>query len=100
MLTEIMAVSTVLVVVLLSVVCGVVVVGGWYLQSSLIQLQLQVTEQHYHYQEQTKHIEQLNKQIVTHNNQISELNIVIDILLNRNGKACIVHCMICYIIAI
>jgi len=63
------------------------VVGGWYLQSLLIQLQLQVMEQHYHNQEQTKHIEQLNKQIVTHNNQISELNIVIDVLLN--GKVCI-----------
>ena len=88
-----MAVGTVLVVVLLSVVCGVVVVGGWYLW-------LQVMEQHYHNQEQTKHIEQLNKQIVTHNNQISELNIVIDVLLNRNGKVCIVHYMICYIIAI
>ena len=81
-----MAVSVVQVVVVLSVVCCVVVVGGWYLQSSLIQLQIKVMEQHYHNQEQTKHIEQLNKQILTHSNQISELNIVIEVLLSRNGK--------------
>ena len=52
----------------LLVVCDVAVVGGWYLQPSLMQLHLQVMEQCYHYQEQTKHIEKLNKQIVTHNN--------------------------------
>ena len=89
-----MAVSTVLVGVVLTVVCCVVVVGGWYLQSSLIQLQIQVTEQHYHNQEQTKHIEQLNKQIVTHNNQISELNIVIDVLLSRKGKVWIYQLLV------
>jgi len=81
-----MAVSVVQVVVVFSVVFCVVIVGGWYLQSSVIQLQIQVMEQHYYNQEQTKHIEQLNKQILTHNNQISKLNIVIEVLLSRNGK--------------
>ena len=85
-------VSTVQVSVVLSVLCLVVVfVGGWYLQSSLIQLNTQVMEQHYHNQEQ---IQQLNKQIIQQNNQISEqqlqleqLNIIIDVLtMDRNGK--------------
>ena len=35
--------------------------GSCYLQSSVIQLQIQVIKQHYHNQEQTEHIEQLNK---------------------------------------
>ena len=84
------AVSTVQISVVLSVVCLVVVfVGGWYLQSSLIQLNTQVMEQQYHNQEQT---EQLNKRIIKQNNKISEqqlqmeqLNIIIDVLLDRNG---------------
>jgi len=82
-------VSTVQVSVVL--VCLVVVfVGGWYLQSSLIQLNTLVMEQHYHNQE---HVQQLNKQITQQNNQISEqqlqleqLNIIIDVLMDRNGK--------------
>jgi len=85
------AVSTVQVSVVLSVVCLVVVfAGGWYLQSSLVQLNTQVMEQHYHSQEQTQ---QLRKQITKQNSQISEqqlqlkqLNIIIDVLLDRNGK--------------
>ena len=64
------AVSTVQVSAVLSVVCLVIVfVGGWYLQSSLIQLNTQVMEQQYRNQEQA---EQLNKQIIKQNNQISE----------------------------
>ena len=64
------AVSVVHFSVLLSVVCLVLVfVGGCYLQSSLIQLNTQVMEQQYHNQEQA---EQLNKQIIKQNDQISE----------------------------
>ena len=82
-----MSVSTVHVSVLLSVVClGVVFVGSWYLQSSLM-------EQHYHNQEQTEQIEELNKQITKQNDQITQqhlqleqLNIIINVLLNNNGK--------------
>ena len=82
-----MSVSTVHVSVLLSVVClGVVFVGNWYLQFSLM-------EQHYHNQEQTKQIEELNKQIIKQNDQITQqhlqleqLNIIINVLLNNNGK--------------
>ena len=60
-----MSVSTVHVSVLLSVVClGVVFVSGWYLQSSLMDLSTQVMEQHYHSQQQTKQIEELNKQLI------------------------------------
>ena len=88
------AISIVQVSVALSVVCLVIVLaGGWYLQSSLIQLNTQVMEQDYLNQEQTKHIEELNEQIIKQNNQISEqqvqleqLNIIIDVLLDRNGK--------------
>ncbi|XP_065884465.1 short-chain collagen C4-like [Dysidea avara] len=88
------AISTVQVSVALSVVCLVVVLaGGWYLQSSLIQLNTQVMEQDYLNTEQTKHIEELNEQIIKQNNQISEqqvqleqLNIIIDVILDRNGK--------------
>ena len=93
------AISTVQVSVALSVVCLVVVLaGGWYLQSSLIQLNTQVMEQDYHNQEQTKQIEELNEQITKQNNQISEqqvqleqLNIIIDVLLDRNGK--VINCI-------
>ena len=61
-LTRAMSVSTVHVSVLLSVVClGIVFVGGWYLQSSLMEVNTLVMEQHYHNQEQTKQIEELNK---------------------------------------
>ena len=92
------AVSILQVSVVLSVVCLVVVfVSGWYLQSSLIQLNTQVMEQQYHSQEQ---IEQLNEQIIKQNNQISEqqlqleqLNIILEVLLDRNGK---VFCMYKY----
>ena len=58
-----------------------------------MQLSTQFMEQHYHNQEQTKHILQLNQQIIKQNNQISEqhfqleqLNIVVDILVNKNTK--------------
>ena len=89
-----MSVSTVHVSVLLSVVClGVVFVGGWYLQSSLMELNTLVMEQHYHNQEQTEQIEELNKQIIKQNDQITQqhlqleqLNIIINVLLNNNGK--------------
>ena len=89
-----MSISTVYVCVLLSVVClGVVFVGGWYLQSSLMELNTLVMEQRYHNQEQTKQIEELNKQIMKQNDQITQqhlqleqLNIIIDVLLNNNGK--------------
>ena len=71
-----MTVSTVHVSVLLSVVClGVVFVGGWY----LMMLNTQVMEQQYHNQEQTKQIEELNK-------QLHQLNIIINVLLNNNPK--------------
>ena len=74
------AVTTVHVSVVLSVVCLVVVfAGGWYLQSSLIQLNTQVMEQQYHNQDQTKHIEELNE-------QLEQLNIIIDVLMDGNGK--------------
>ena len=89
-----MSVSTVHVSVLLSVVCmGVVFVGGWYLQSSLMELNTQVMEQYYHNQVQTKQIEKLNKQIIKQNDQITQqqlqlqqLNIIINVLLNNNAK--------------
>ena len=93
-LTRAMSVSTVHVSVLLSVVClGVVFVGGWYLYSSLMQLNTQVMEQHYHNQEQTKQIEELNKQIIKQNDQftqqqlhLQQLKIIINVLLNNNAK--------------
>ena len=86
-----MSVSTVHVSVLLPVVClGVVFVGGWYLQSSLMEVNTLVMEQHYHNQKQ---IEELNKQIIKQNDQITQqhlqleqLNIIINVLLNNNGK--------------
>ena len=88
-----MSVSTVHVSVLLSVVCLVVFVGGWYLQSSLMELNTQVMEQYHHNQEHTKQIEELNKQIIKQNDQISQqqlqlqqLNIIINVLLNNNAK--------------
>ena len=82
-----MSVSTVHVSVLLSVVClGVVFVGGWHLQFSLIQ-------QYFYNQEQTKQIEELNKQIIKQNDhitqqhlQLQQLNIIINVLLNNNAK--------------
>ena len=82
-----MSVSTVHVSALLSVVClGVVFVGGWYLQFLLMQ-------QYYHNQEQTKKTEELNKQIIKQNDQITQqhlqlqqLNIIINLLLNNNAK--------------
>ena len=75
-----MSVSTVHVSVLLSVVClGVVFVGGWYLQFTLM-------EQHFYNQEYTKQIEELNKQITQQHLQPEQLNIIINVLLNNNGK--------------
>ena len=82
-----MSVSTVNVSVIFSVVClGVVFVGGWYLQFSLM-------EQHFYNQEQIKQIEELNKQIIKQNDQITQqhlqlqqLNIIINVLLNNNAK--------------
>ena len=75
-----MSVSTVHVSVLLSVVClGVVFVGGWYLQFTLM-------EQHFYNQEYTKQIEELNKQITQQHLQLEQLNIIINVLLNNNGK--------------
>ena len=89
-----MSVSTVHVSVLLLVIClGVVFLGGWYLQSSLMELDTLVMEQHYHNQEQSKQIEELNKQIIKQNDQITQqylqleqLNIIINVLLNNNEK--------------
>ena len=90
-----MSVSTVHISVLLSVVCLVVFVGGWYLQSSLMELNTQMMEQYYHNQEKTEQIEELNKQIIKQNDQITQqqlqlqqLNIIINVLLN--GKASII----------
>jgi len=85
-----MTVSTVHVSILLSLVClGVVFVGGWYLQSSMM-------EQYYNNQEQAKQIEELIKQIIKQNDQISQqhsqleqLNIITNVLLNNNGKVTI-----------
>ena len=72
-----MELSTVHISIVLSVVCmGVVFVGGWYLQSSLI-------EEQYHNMEQ---VNQLNKKINQQNDKISELNAIIETLLNENGK--------------
>ena len=89
-----MSVSAVHVSVLLSVVClGVVFVGGWYLQSSLMELNTQLIQQFYHNQEQIKQIEELNKQVIKQNHQISQqqsqlkqLNSIINVLLNNNTK--------------
>ena len=89
-----MTVSSLHISVQLSVVClGVVFVCGWYLQSSLMELNTQVMEQYYHNQEQTKQIEELNKQIIKQNDQITQqqlqlqqLNIIINVLLNNNAK--------------
>jgi len=88
------AVTTAQISVALSVLCLVVVIaGGWYLQSSLVQLSTQLVEYQYHDQEQNEHIQQLSKQIIKQNDQISEqqlqleqLNIIIGVLVNRNGK--------------
>ena len=58
--------STVHISIVLSVVCmGVVFVGGWYLQSSLM-------EEQYHNMEQARKIKQLNKKVVRQNNQIGD----------------------------
>ena len=89
-----MSVSTVHVSILLSVVClGIVFVGGWYLQSSLMELNTQVMEQYYHNQEHTKQIDELNKKIIKQNDhitqqqlQLQQLNIIINVLLNNNAK--------------
>ena len=89
-----MSVPSVHVSILLSVIClGVVIVGGWYLQSSLMELNTLVMEQRYRYQEQVKQIEELDKQIIKQNDQITQqhlqleqLNIIINVLLNNNGK--------------
>ena len=85
-----MSVSTVHISALLSVVCmGVVFVGGWYLQSSLMELSTQVMEQRYHNQEQTKQIEELNKQndqITQQQLQLQQLNTIINVSLNNNAK--------------
>ena len=80
-LARTMSVSSVHVSIVLSVVClGVVLVGGWYLQSSMIQ-------QHFYDQEQ---IEELNKQITKQNDyttqQIERLNIIVNALLHNSGK--------------
>ena len=65
--------STVHISIVLSVVCmGVVFVGGWYLQSSLM-------EEQYHNMEQAGKIEHLNM-------KISNLNTIIEELLNEDGK--------------
>ena len=67
----VMKFSTVHISIVLSVVCmGVVFVGGWYLQSSL-------TEEQYHNMEQ---VDQLNK--------ITDLNNIIENLLNEVGEVC------------
>ena len=87
-----MSVSSVHVSILL-VCLGVIFVGGWYLQFSLMEVNTQVMEQHDHNQEQTKQIEELNKQIVKQNDQITQqqlqlqqLNNIINVLLNNNAK--------------
>jgi len=77
-----MELSTVHISIVLSVVCmGVVFVGGWYLQSSLM-------EEQYHNMEQ---IDQLNKKINQQNNKISELHVIIEKLLNDYGQVFIIH---------
>ena len=50
-------------------------------------------EQHYHSQQQTKQVEELDKQVIKQNDQTSQrqsqlrqLNIFIDVLLNNNAK--------------
>jgi len=65
---------------------GVVFVGGWYLQSSLM-------EERYHNDEQAGQIEKLNKEITGQNNQISEqqsqleqLSVIVKYLLNKDEK--------------
>ena len=89
-----MSVSAVHVSVLLSVAClGVVFVGGWYLHSSLMELNRQLIQQLYHNQEQTNQIEELNKQVIKqihqisqHQSQLQQLNSIINLLLNNNTK--------------
>ena len=89
-----MSVSTVHVSILLSVVClGVVFVGGWYLQFSLMEQHFYDQQQSEKIGEQSEQIEELNKQIIKQNEQITQqnlqleqLNIIINVLLNNNGK--------------
>ena len=86
-LVRAMSVSTVHVSVLLSLIClGVVFVGGWYLQFSLM-------EQYLYDRQWSEKIEELSKQIIKQNDQITQqhlklekLNIIINVLLNNNGK--------------
>ena len=81
-----MSASTVHVSVLLSVVCLGMFVGGWYFQYLLM-------EQHFHNQEQTTQIMELNKKIIKLSDNIAQqqlhleqLNIIINVLLNKNSK--------------
>ena len=61
----------------------VVFVGGWYLQSLVMEYSLDQSEQ----------VEMLKQQIIQQHKQISDqqlqleqLNIIIDVLLNKDGK--------------
>jgi len=75
--------STVHISIALSVVCmGVVFVGGWYLQSSLM-------EERYHNDEQAGQIGQLINKINQQNNKISILNEIVEELLNDNRQVAI-----------
>ena len=67
----------------------------WWLvlQSSLMELNIQVMEEHHHNQEETKQTEELNKQIIKQDDQITQqqlqlqqLNIIINVLLNNTAK--------------
>ena len=59
------------------------VVGTWYLQFTLMQ-------HHFYNQEYTKQIEEQiikqNDQITQQHLQLEQLNIIINVLLNNNGK--------------
>ena len=89
-----MSVSTVYVSVLLSVVClGIVFFGGWYLQFSLLEQHFYDQQQSKQIEEQSKKIDELSKQIIKQNDQITQqhlqleqLNIIINVFLNNNGK--------------
>ena len=63
---------------------GVMFVGGWYLQSSLM-------EKQYHNMEQ---VDQLNKKINQQNDKISELHVIIETLLREDGKVCTLMCVV------
>ena len=65
---------------------GVVFVGGWYLQSSLM-------EEQYHNMEQAGQLKKFNKktiglskQIIDQQSQLQQLSITVEFLISKDGK--------------